>query len=101
MLTTLALAAAASVLPHYIPDMSGSLRQQPVVRKALDVARLLQKIEAVDGYNPAVGAGGWVGGLDVRSLNLAWMQAWCCCLLQWYQAHIGLLQLILVLQVLI
>jgi hypothetical protein len=57
-LETLVVAAAAVVLPQYEPGMCGSLRQQPVVRKALEVARLLNHVEAADGYSPAVAAGG-------------------------------------------
>ncbi|WIA11922.1 hypothetical protein OEZ85_012006 [Tetradesmus obliquus] len=55
-LETLVVAAAAVVLPQYEPGMSGSLRSQPVVRKALEVAGLLGHAEAADGYSPAVAA---------------------------------------------
>ncbi|KAF6252423.1 hypothetical protein COO60DRAFT_524251 [Scenedesmus sp. NREL 46B-D3] len=55
-LETLVVAAAAVVLPSYEPGMAGPLRQQPVVRKALEVARLLSYVEAADGYSPAVAA---------------------------------------------
>ncbi|KAF8071108.1 BRF1 [Scenedesmus sp. PABB004] len=55
-LSTLVLRAAALVLPAYTPGVAGPLRTQPVVRAALDLADLLQRIEATDGRSPNVAA---------------------------------------------
>jgi hypothetical protein len=74
-LETLVVAAAAVVLPQYEPGMTGSLRQQPVVRKALEVARLLNHVEAADGYSPAVAAGGHLH----QHCCLKYNQIMCCC----------------------
>lgn len=68
-LETLVVAAAAVVLPQYEPGMSGSLRSQPVVRKALEVAGLLGHAEAADGYSPAVAAGGCCWQRDYSQLH--------------------------------
>lgn len=52
--------AASCLLPHYVPAMTGPLRRQPLVHKALQLTQLVQDTGAAEGRSPWVGAGGIV-----------------------------------------
>jgi hypothetical protein len=49
---------AASLLPHYLPNLTGPLRREASVQKALQLTRLVVDVGAAEGRSPWVGAGG-------------------------------------------
>ncbi len=56
--------AAAQLLPHYLPNTPGPLRQQPLVQKALQLTALIVDVGAAEGRSPWVGAGEQVERVD-------------------------------------
>lgn len=52
---------AARLLPQYLPSLTGSLRREATVQKALQLTRLVVDVGAAEGRSPWVGAGGCVG----------------------------------------
>lgn len=56
-LDAIVIHAAVRLLPHYLPDTSTPLRQQPLVQKALQLTSLLMAVGATDGHSPWVAAG--------------------------------------------
>lgn len=53
--------AATRLLPHYVPNMSSRLRNEPMVQKALQLTRLVMDVGAAEGRSPWVGAGEGTG----------------------------------------
>jgi len=63
-LEALVMHAASLLLPHFYQHqqpMKGKLRQEPVVKAALDLARLGKAVGAMDGRSPALAAGRFCG----------------------------------------
>lgn len=67
--------AAARLLPHYLPSISGPLRQQPLVQKALQLTTLIVGVGAAEGRSPWVGAG---EGKATGCVGIGLLRCWGC-----------------------